>query len=90
MAWFLKFIDFDLWKVTENGYHFPTKIKNEMSIPKLSHDRDALEKRNAQLNAKDICFLHCALDINEYYRTSQCETTKDIWRVLEITHEETN
>ena len=69
------------------------KNKNDLVFKvywKLSHDWDALEKRNAQLNVKAICFLHCVLDINEYYRTSQCETTKDIWRVLEITHEEIN
>ena len=27
---------------------------------------------------------------NEYNRISQCKTTKEIWRILEITHEGTN
>ena len=30
------------------------------------------------------------MDRNEYNRISQCKTTKEIWRILEITHEGTN
>ena len=34
----LKSIDFDLWKVIQNRYNIPTKIENEVSIPKLIHE----------------------------------------------------
>ena len=30
------------------------------------------------------------MDRNKYNRISQCKTTKDVWRVDEITHERTN
>ena len=38
MTWFLKSIDFDLWKVIQNRYNIPTKIENEVSIPKSIHE----------------------------------------------------
>ena len=30
------------------------------------------------------------MDRNEYNRICQCKSTKEIWRLLEVTHEETN
>ena len=30
------------------------------------------------------------MDINEYNRICQCKSAKEIWRLLEITHEGTN
>ena len=38
MTWFLKSIDFYLWKVIQNRYNIPTKIENEVSIPKSIHE----------------------------------------------------
>ncbi|KAK2975176.1 hypothetical protein RJ640_000103 [Escallonia rubra] len=38
--------------------------------------------------AKNIII--CGLDINEYNRVSACETTREIWRLLEVTHKGTN
>ena len=37
-----------------------------------------------------IFYLHCAIDRNEHNCVFQCESFKDIWRLLKITHEETN
>ena len=38
MTWFLKSIDFDLWKVIQNRYNIPIKIETEVSIPKSIHE----------------------------------------------------
>ena len=40
--------------------------------------------------AKAVFTLQCAMDRNEYNRICQCKSTKEIWRLLEITHERTN
>ena len=34
--------------------------------------------------------LYCALDRGEFNRVSGCETAKDIWKLLEVTHEGTS
>ena len=56
--------------------------------PKLKWDER--DKRNFQLNAKVVYTLQCAMDRNEYNRICQCKSTKEIWRLLEVTHERTN
>ena len=47
-------------------------------------------KNKIQFNSKASYVFVCAMDINEYNRISQCKTTKDVWRVLEITHKGIN
>ena len=49
-----------------------------------------LEKKIFSLNARAINTLFCALDKNEFNQVSCCETTFDIWHILEITHEGTS
>ena len=39
---------------------------------------------------KAINVLYCVLDINEFNRISTCNSVKEIWDRLEITHEGTN
>ena len=44
----------------------------------------------AQLNAKAINALYCALSVNEFNRVSSCSSTKEILDRLEVIHEKTN
>ena len=55
----------------------------------MNHWND-LENKVFSLNTKAMNALFCALDKNEFNRVSLCETTFDIWRALEITHEGTS
>ena len=49
------------------------------------------DRINFQLNAKVVVFtLQCVMDRNEYNRICQCKSAKEIWRLLEITHERKN
>ena len=43
-----------------------------------------------QSNAKVMNILYCALDPNEFNCASTCESVKEIWDKLEVTHEGTN
>ena len=47
-------------------------------------------KRQANLNAKAMNALYCALDQNEFNRISFCNTASDIWQSLEVIHEGTD
>ena len=81
MRVFLISMNLDLWNIVENGFQLPSKPMNEWSD---------LEKKYFSLNAKAMNALFCALNKNEFNRISTCETTFDIWRTLEITHEGTS
>ena len=59
-------------------------------VPKPKQEWNELDRRNFQLNAKVISTLQCAMDRNEYNIICQCKSAKEIWRLLEITHEGTN
>ena len=59
-------------------------------VPKPNQEWNELDYRNFQLNAKVVFTLQCAMDRNEYNRICQCKSAKEIWRLLEITHEGTN
>ena len=47
-------------------------------------------KKESSLKARVVYYLRRAINTNESNCVSQCESTKDIWRLLEIIHEETN
>ena len=59
-------------------------------VPKPKQEWDELDKKKVQLNAKIVYILHCAIDRNEFNRVRQCKSAKEIWRLLEITHEGNN
>nr|CAN74868.1 hypothetical protein VITISV_002411 [Vitis vinifera] len=90
MTWFLQSTDLDVWDVIEDGPTFPTKLVDGFLVPKPKKEWNELDRRNFQLNAKAVFTLQCAMDRNEYNRICQCKSAKEIWRLLEITHEGTN
>nr|CAN81294.1 hypothetical protein VITISV_003263 [Vitis vinifera] len=90
MTWYLQSTDLDVWDVIENDPTFPTKLVDEVLVPKPKQEWNELDRRNFQLNVKAIFTLQCAMDRNEYNRICQCKSAKEIWRLLEITHERTN
>ena len=59
-------------------------------IPKPKQEWDERGRRNFQLNAKVVYTLQCVMDKNEYNRICQCKSAKEIWIILEVTHEGTN
>lgn len=63
---------------------------NEVMVPKTKQEWNKHDRRKVQLNARTIYFLRCIIDRNEYHCVYQCKSTKEIWRLLEVTHEGTN
>ena len=90
MIWFLQSIDLDLWDVIEDDPTFPSKLVDRIMIPKPKKEWDKRDRTNFQLNAKTIYTLQCAIDRNNYNRICQCKSAKEIWKLLEVTHEGTN
>ena len=59
-------------------------------VPKPKQEWDELNKKKVQLNSKGVFILHCAIDRNGFNRVWQCKSAREIWRLLEITHEGNN
>ena len=81
MRIFLISMDFKLWTIVENGFQKSSLLMSEWNESK---------KKVFALNAKAMNALFCALDKNEFNRVSVCDSTFDIWRTLEVTHEGTS
>ena len=79
-----------MWSIIVNGPHTPTKIIDGEESTKPEKEWDEVDKKLAQLNAKAMNVLYCALDANEFNRISTCASAKEIWDRLEVTHEGTN
>ncbi|RVW25638.1 hypothetical protein CK203_114658 [Vitis vinifera] len=90
MTWYLQSTDLDVRDVIEDDPTFPRKLVDGVLVPKPKQEWNELDRRNFQLNAKVVFTLQCAMDRNEYNRICQCKSAKEIWRLLEITHEGTN
>ena len=90
MRIFIQANDYACWDVIENGPTIPTKMTEEGEIPKLKKEWTPTDVKDIQNNAKAMHTLYCALDVNEFNRISGCETAKEIWDKLEVTHEGTS
>ena len=90
MTWFLQSTDLDIWDFIKDDPIFLSKLVDGVMVSKPKQERDERDRRNFQLNAKAIYTLQCSMDRNKYKRICQCKSAKEIWRLLEITHEGTN
>ena len=80
----------EVWKTILCGYTFLTKVVDVNKIQKSLEEYDEEEHREFQLNSRVIYILVCAMDRTKYNRICQCKKAKEVWRILEITHEGTN
>ncbi|GJV88214.1 hypothetical protein Tco_1532152, partial [Tanacetum coccineum] len=84
--------DLDLWHVITNGDFQPIqnylKTKLDEVVP-FEKQNDDLKKRLAKNNEAKIV-IDNALPRKEYERIFMCNTTKEIWKTLLITHQGNN
>ena len=90
MKIYIQAVDFQLWRIITRGPHTPIINVNGVDIPKPEDDWDDQDMKKAELNAKAMNLLYCALDPNEFNRILTCNSAKEIWDRLEVTHEGTN
>ena len=90
MSWYLQSLDLEVWKTILCGYTLPTKVVDINKIQKPLEEYDEEENKEFQLNLRVIYILVCVMDRTEYNTICQCKTDKEVWRILEITHEGIN
>ncbi|GKV15430.1 hypothetical protein SLEP1_g26226 [Rubroshorea leprosula] len=78
------------WVVTMKGPYVPMKIVGEREVPKEEIDWNDEDLEKIMINNKAISMLQCALNPTEYHRVSGCDTAKEMWDMLEVTHEGTS
>ncbi|KAK2974000.1 hypothetical protein RJ640_026718 [Escallonia rubra] len=80
--------DIHVWYIVENGLSIPMKDGPDgTKVPKGILEMDTHEAHLFSMDdiAKNI--ISCGLDINEYNRVSDCKIAREMWRLLEVTHE---
>jgi len=79
-----------IWDAIINGPYTPKHIVDDVQVNKPWTQCNEEERRRAQYdcNAKNI--LTSSLNMDEFFRVSQCKSAKEMWEVLEVTHEGTN
>ena len=90
MRIFIQASEYKLWTMIIHGPYVPSKLVNNVSIPKPESEWDEYDERMAQLNAKAMNLLYCALSASEFNRIFTCSSAKEIWDRLEVTHEGTS
>jgi len=59
-------------------------------VKKPWSDWSESERKKAQYNSLAKNIITSALNMDEFFRVSQCNSAKDMWKVLEVTHEGTD
>ncbi|KAI5653207.1 hypothetical protein M9H77_30394 [Catharanthus roseus] len=77
-------INFDLWSIIEKGPFVPQKDGRVKKVKEF----DEFNSRKMTLNFQAMNILSCGLDVNEYNRVSGCDSAHEMWKLLEVTHEE--
>ena len=78
MKIFIQASNYKIWDIIVSGPHTPIKIINNILIFKAKSEWNENDERMAQLNAKAMNLLYCALDTNEFKRILGCILAKEI------------
>ena len=82
-------IDPGAWNAIIKGPFISTKELNGELVPKEWDEMKDDEKRIVQDDQKAKNILTSGLSSDEFFRTTRCKSEKEIWNMLEVTHEGT-
>lgn len=81
-------VDKSVWDSIINSLNQTTMINGEgVIVPKPEAQWDDNDKKSWSHDWKTQNILISALDVDEYYCVSHCETAKTMWQVLEVAHD---
>ena len=90
MRAYLRAIDERVWLSVENGYFAPTITVGEATTSKPIATWDKGDFEIKGWNNKALSTIFNGVTPDEFRRISTCETAKEAWDILEVTHEGTN
>ena len=89
MRIFIESIDRGIWNTIVNGPYIPVHVIDGVSIVKPFDELSDLENKRVQYDCIAKNIITSALNMDEFFRISQCSSAKEMWDVLEVTHEGT-
>jgi len=90
MKIFLESVDIGVWYAVVNGPFKPIKIVDGETFPKEFSQWTPDENKRAHYDVRAKNIISSALTLDEFYRVSVCESAKEMWDILEVTHEGTD
>ncbi|GKV12835.1 hypothetical protein SLEP1_g23929 [Rubroshorea leprosula] len=78
------------WIVTMKGPYVLMKVVGESEVPKEEIKWNDEDLGKIMINNKAINMLQCALNPTKFNRAFECDMAKEIWDMLETTHEGTS
>jgi len=86
---FIHSTDKGIWESIENGPFVPQVKKDDALVDKPSSEWTEAESKKVKFDwiAKNI--ITSTLSCDEFFRVSQCSFAKEMWDILEVTHEGT-
>jgi len=90
MIIFMESFNMGIWDVVVNGPFVPMQVVKEETVKKPWSDWSESERKKAQYDSLAKNIITSALNMDEFFRVSQCNSAKEMWEVLEVTHEGTN
>jgi len=90
MKIFIESIDRGIWNVIVNGPYIPMSVVNGVSVVKSYDELSEAENRRVQYECVVKNIITSALNLDEFFRVSYCCYAKEMWDILEVTHEGIN
>jgi len=90
MKIFMHSTDKGIWETIENGPFIRQVKRDEVLIDKPSSEWTEVESKKAKFDWISKNIITSALSYDEFFRVSQCNSAKEMWDILEVTHEGTN
>jgi len=90
MRIFIESIDRGIWNVIVNGPYVPMHVVDGVSTVKSFDKLSDIKNKRVQYDCIAKNIITSVLNLDEFFRVSQRSSAKEMWDVLEVTHEGTN
>jgi len=86
---FIESIDRGIWNAIVNEPYIPVFVVNEISVAKPFDELTDVENKHVQYDCVAKNIITSTLNLDEFFRVSHCSSAKEMWDILEVTHEGT-
>jgi len=86
MKIFIEFIDRGIWNAIVNGPYIPMVIVDGVPVEKSFDELSDTKNKRIQYDCVAKNIITSALNLDEFFRVSQCSYAKEMWDILEVTH----
>jgi len=90
MRIFIVPIDCSIWDAIVNGPYVPKMLVDNVYVDKPLCDWFDVESKKAQYDSIAKSIITSLLNLDEFFRVSQCTLAKEMWNILEVMHEGTS